>query len=109
MFHLGSNKTASAMIERMRKAVLNGALLIWAAALGMRGILETIYFDYQRQPDPATARTIPYVAKNVVVYITQNQAEVLYWLRWSFYALGVLIVICAILNEIFPPRSNKSP
>jgi hypothetical protein len=45
MFHLGSNKTASAMIERMRKAVLNGALLIWAAALGMRGILETIYFD----------------------------------------------------------------
>jgi hypothetical protein len=66
-----------------------------------------IYFDYPRNPDPATGRTVPYVVKNVIIYITENLSDVLYWLQWSFYFFGAVAVVSVILNEIWPLESNK--
>ena len=41
-----------------------------------RVVLELIYFDSPRQPDPATGRTVPFLVKNIVVYITENLSDV---------------------------------
>ena len=60
--------------------VLKGSLVIWGAAMGLRAALEMIYFDYPRQPDPAMGRTVPYMVKNTIIYMTENQNDVLYWL-----------------------------
>jgi hypothetical protein len=96
------------LVGKIIKIILKGSLVIWGAALGLRAALEMIYFDYPRQPNPAMGRTVPYMIKNIVVYITGNQNDVLYWLRWCFYPFGVLLVISAILNEIWSVRSKNS-
>jgi hypothetical protein len=95
------------LVGKIIKIVLKGTLLIWGAAMGLRAALEMIYFDYPRQPDPAMGRTVPYVVKNIVVYITENQNDVLYCLRWCFYPFGILLVISVILNEIWSQKSKK--
>ena len=67
------------MIEKLRKSVLSGAGLLLAVTIGLRGGLEMFYFDSPRRPDPETGRTVPYVMKNVTIYITDNLGNVLHW------------------------------
>jgi hypothetical protein len=90
------------LIRKIRKAVRNGALLLCVAALGLRSILELIYFDNPRQPDPATGRTAPYLVKNAVIYITDDLSAVLHWLQWGFTLFGAIVVISVILELIWP-------
>lgn len=96
------------MIRKIRKAVRNGALLLCVAALGLRSILELIYFDNPRQPDPATGRTVPYLVKNVVIYITDDLGSVLYWLQWGFSLFGAIVVVSVILELIWPIESKSA-
>ena len=91
-------------IKKLRKIILSGALSLCATSIGLRALLELLYFDSPRQADPLSGRTGPYVVKNVVIYITENLSDVLYWLRWSFYFFGALIVISVILDQIWPSR-----
>jgi hypothetical protein len=91
-------------IKKLRKIILSGALLLCAASIGLRSLLELLYFDSPRQPDPLSGRTVPYVVKNVVIYVTENLSDVLYWLQWSFYFFGALIVISVILDQIWPSK-----
>jgi len=95
-------------IKQVRKVTLSGALLLFAAAIGVRALLELLYFDSPRQPDPATGRTVPYVVKNVVIYVTQNLSDLLHWLQCSFYVFGAVIVICVILDQIWPLESRNA-
>jgi hypothetical protein len=102
-----SEMKGHALIEKIKKNVLNGAVLLCAVTIGLRAVLEMIYFDYPRRPDPATGRTVPYVVKNVTIYITENLGDVLYWLQWSFYFFGAVVVISVILDLVSPSRPNK--
>ncbi len=96
-----------ALIKKIRKAILSGAGLLLAATIGLRVVLELIYFDSPRQPDLATGRTVPFAVKNIVIYITENLSDVFYWLQWSFYFFGAVIVVSVILDLVWPLRSNK--
>jgi hypothetical protein len=100
-------RRGAALIEKIRKNVLSGAGLLLAATIGLRGGLELFYFDSPRRPDPETGRMVPYVVKNVVIYITENLSDVFYWLQWSFYFSGTVIVVSVILNMIWPSKSNS--
>jgi hypothetical protein len=91
-------------IKKLRKIILSGALSLCATSIGLRALLELLYFDSPRQPNPQSGRTVPYVVKNVVRYITENLSDVLYWLQWSFYFFGALIVISVILDHIWPSK-----
>lgn len=93
--------------KKLRKLILNGALLLFAAAIALRSILELLYFDSPRQPDPSSGRIVPYVVKNVVIYITQNLSDLLYWLQCSFYFFGAVIVVSIVANQLWPPESNN--
>jgi hypothetical protein len=95
-------------IKKVRKIILDAALVLLAAAIGLRAILELFYFDSPRQPDLPSGRTVPYVVKNVVIYITQNLSDVLCWLQYSFYVFGAVIVVSIILNRIWPLESNNA-
>jgi hypothetical protein len=94
--------------KKIRKAILNGSVLLCAASITMRGGLEMIYFDYPRRPDPATGRTVPHEVKNVIIYVTENFSDVLSWLQWSFYFFGALVVISVILDLIWPLESKDA-
>lgn len=87
---------------KILKIILSTSLVAWAAVIGLRAFLEIIYFDFPRNPDPSTARIVPYVVKNVVVYITEGQNDLLHWLRYGFYVFGVLILISFLLNLNWP-------
>ena len=50
---------------------------------------------------------MPYVVKNVVIYVTENLSDVFYWLHWSFYFLGTIVIISVILDQILSLKSNK--
>ena len=52
-------------------------------------------------------RTVPYVVKNVVIYITENLSDVFYGLQWIFYFAGAVIAASVILNIIWPSKSNN--
>jgi hypothetical protein len=90
------------LIGKIRKIVLNGAGLLLAATIGLRVGLELFYFGSPRQPDPATGRIVPYVVKNIVTYITENLSDVFYWLHWTFYFSGAVIVVSVVLNAVWP-------
>jgi hypothetical protein len=94
-------------VKMLRKVILSGALLLCATAIGLRALLELLYFDSPRRPDPLSGRTVPYVVKNVVVYITENLSEILYWLQWGFYFFGTVIVVIVVLNQIWPPETDN--
>jgi hypothetical protein len=93
--------------KKTRKAILNGAVLLCALTTVLRAVLEMIYFDYPRRPDPATGRTVPHEVKNVIIYITESLSDVLSWLQWSFYFFGALLVISVILDLIWPVESKR--
>ena len=95
------------MLEKVRRNILIGAGLLLAATIALRGGIELFYFDSPRQPDPATNRTVPYVVKNVVIYITENLSDVFYWLQWIFYFAAAVIVASVILNMILPSKSSS--
>jgi YD repeat-containing protein len=97
----------AALIERIKKNVLRGVGLLLAATIGLRVVLELLYFDSPRQPDPATGRIVPYAVKNVLIYITENLSDVFYWLQWSFYFSGAVIVVIVIVDLVWPLKSNK--
>jgi hypothetical protein len=96
-----------ALIKKIRKDILTGAGLLLAATIGLRVGLELFYFDSPRQPDPATGRVVPYVVKNVVIYITEHLSDVFYWLHWSFYFSGTVIVVSVMLDFIWPSKSQN--
>ena len=85
---------------------MSGAVLLLAAAIGSRVVLELFYFDSPRRPDPATGRVVPYVVKNIVIYITENLSDVFHWLQWIFYLSGAVIVVSVILDIIWPFESD---
>jgi hypothetical protein len=95
------------LIEKIKKNALNGAVLLCALTVGLRAVLELIYFDSPRRPDPATGRIVPYVVKNVTIYITENLGDVFFWLQWSFNFFGALVVVGAIVNLVWSLRSKK--
>jgi hypothetical protein len=95
------------MPQKIRWAVLAGAAVAWVAAMIFQGILDNTYVNYPRVPNPEIGRTVPYEVKRVVVYITKDQSAVLDWLRWVEIGSGALILISLILNQKWPPWSNK--
>jgi hypothetical protein len=99
----------ASLIEKLRKFVLNGAVLLCGMTTALRAALEMFYFDSPRHPDPATSQIVPYVVRNATIYITEHLADVFSWLHWSFYFFGAVVVLSVVLDLVWSSRSNKGP
>lgn len=75
--------------------------------IGLRGVLELFYFASPRQPDLASGRTVPYVVKNVTIYITGDLSDVFYWLYCSFNFFGAVTVISGVLSMVWLIKPKK--
>jgi hypothetical protein len=95
------------VLQKVRWAVLAGATVAWGAAWLCQAVLDNTYVSYPRVPNPELGRTVPYVAKSVVVYITEDQSIVLDWLRRIEIGSGALLLISLILSQKWPLRLNK--
>jgi hypothetical protein len=87
--------------------VLASAAFAWVAAFVANAILDFTFVDYPRVPNLELSRTVPYEVKHIVVYITENQRDILDWLQRVEIVSGVLILISLILNQIWPLGSGE--
>jgi hypothetical protein len=92
----------------MRKAIFAAAAVAWVAAIVTNGILDNSFVvNAPRTPDPSTMRTVPYVVKRVVVYISEDQLELMSWLRWIQVLSGGGILVNLLLNLKWPTSSSE--
>lgn len=90
------------MIQRIRKAVIIIFVVLLLASFGVHTVLDNEYVNYPREPDQSTGRTVPYSVKNVVVYITKSQDELIFWLTRVKILSGILVVVSIILHRKWP-------
>ena len=87
---------------KIRKIIFGAAAVVFTAAFGLDAALVNTYVGYPRAPDVATQRTVPYVAKRVLVYISEDEGKLLSWLRDIEIASGAVIALNLILNLRWP-------
>jgi hypothetical protein len=102
----GGNMESHKLLRLIRTAVLLVVGVVWVASMFTQTVLDNTYVTYPRAPDAASQRTMPYVPRHVVVYITSEQKAVLDWLRWLEISSGALVLISLVLNQKWP-LSNK--
>ena len=92
----------------MRKATLAVAAVAWVAAIVLSGQLDNSFVvSAPRAPDPSTMKTVPYVAKRVLVYVSEDQIELMSWLRWIQVLSGGVILVNGLLNLKWPISSSE--
>ena len=90
------------LVGRIRKVIFGAAAVVFTAAFILDGALVNTYVGYPRAPDVATQRTVPYVAKRVLVYISEDERKLLSWLRNIEIASGAVIALNLILSLRWP-------
>jgi hypothetical protein len=96
------------MLRRIRKAIYAAAAVTWVAAVVVKGLLDNSYvIGAPRAPDPATMRIVPYVVKRVVVYLSEEQMQVLSLLKWAQIFSGVSILVNFLLSLKWPMSSKE--
>jgi hypothetical protein len=89
--------------RRVRKAILAVAAVAWVAAVVLNGVFDDSYaIGAPRVPDPTTMRTVPYVTKRIVVYISEDQREMISWLKWIQVVSGGAILANLLLSLKWP-------
>ena len=94
------------VVQRLRRVVYLVAYVALFASMFTHLALVNTYGSYPRAPDPETSRTVPYVPRHTVVYITRGQSDFLGWVRWIEIASGALLLISLALNEKWPLSSK---
>lgn len=92
--------------QKIRKILLGVAAVIGFAALLAQAACDNTFVSYPRVPDPAIGRTVPYVAKRVLVYITEDWSTFLDWLRWIEISSFSIIFISLFVNLKWPLPSK---
>ena len=104
----GSALAESKGLKELWTAIFAAAAVAWVAAIVTNGILDNSFVvNAPRTPDPSTMRTVPYVVKRVVVYISEDQLELMSWLRWIQVLSGGGILVNLLLNLKWPTSSSE--
>jgi len=78
--------------------------IILLIAVFTNGYLSNTYFYYPQIPSPEEGKVVPFQIKSRVVYVTQDQAYYIIWLKWITYSSGIIFIATIIVNKI---NSNK--
>lgn len=94
------------MFSRVKKIIGLGAAIVLIVACFAGGILENTYVNYPRSPDPQQGRIVPHAVKGIIVYISQNQFDLLYWLGWIQISSGVIAALVILIHRGDPFKSK---
>jgi hypothetical protein len=95
------------MFLRVKKIVGLSAAVALIATCFAGGILENTYVHYPRSPDPQEGKIVPHAVKGIVVYITEGQFDLLYWLWWIQIDSGVIAALVILVHRGDPFRSRE--
>jgi hypothetical protein len=96
------------MFLKAKKLLGSAAAAVFMGACLYSGSLESSYVYYPRSPTFADGRIIPYPVKGIVVYITQDQRQLLSWLTWIEIASGAVLALVILVHGGDPFRSKKN-
>jgi hypothetical protein len=96
-----------AMFLKIKKIVGVSAAVVLIMAIFSWGILENTYVSYPRFPDPQDGRIVPHTVKGVIVYITQSQCDLLFWLGWIGIGSGVIAALVILIHRGDPFKSKE--
>jgi hypothetical protein len=95
------------MFLKIKKVVGVSAAVVLIVAVFAWGILENIYVSYPRFPYPQDGRIVPHEVKGIIVYITESQRDLLFWLRWIGISSGVIAALVILIHRGDPFRSRE--
>jgi hypothetical protein len=77
------------------------------------GLLEMTYVGWSKSPQPEIGRIIPHEVKNILVYISPDDANLNQRLKWTVIASGLLLAVCLVfsgeLNKMMNPPKPRLP
>jgi len=91
---------------KLKKIIGGSAAIIFVAAWFAHGSLESTYVRYPQFPNPEEGRTVPYVVKGIVVYITQSQQSFLSRLDWIEAGSAVIAALVILIHRGDPFKSK---
>ena len=95
------------MFLKVKKIVGLSAGLILVVAGFIHAGLQNTYVTYPRTPNQEEGRTVPYKAKGIVVYITEEQEKFLSWLMWIEIGSGMVAALVILVHRGDPFKSRK--
>ena len=102
-----SNLVMRAGVSKRKIILVTVAAWCLIAAMMLTTVFDNAYVNYSRWPVPEEARTVPYEAKGVVVYITEQQSRIMMWL-WRIEIISGLAMALSIAVIIkWPPELRK--
>ena len=94
------------MFLKVKKVLGLSAAITLIVAWFASATLENVYVNYPRSPDPQVGRTVPHAVKGIIVYITENQLDLLAWLRWIEIGSGAIAAFVILIHRGDPFRSK---
>jgi hypothetical protein len=95
------------MFLKIKKIVGVSAAIVLIVAWFALGFLENTYVTYPRPPSPQDSRTVSHAVKGIVVYITEGQQHLLFWLGRTAMGSGVIFALVLLIHRGDPFRSKK--
>lgn len=95
------------MFLKIKKIVGVSAAVVLITAVFAWGILENTYVSYPRSPNPQDGRIVPHEVKGIIVYITESQRDLLFWLKWVGIGSGAIAALVILIHRGDPFRSKE--
>ena len=95
------------MLARIRYVSLGLTGVVLVVALWISGVLDNSYVFYPTVQDPESGRIVSYHVKNIVVYLTERQIVIIYFLRIIEACAAAVILGLIISQLIWPARRNR--
>jgi len=87
------------MAHRFIQYALRAIGIIFILLFALNAGLDGDYVYNIRIPDPYLGKVIPYHVKGIIVYITKEQWNFIYWLRVVLFATGSIFISAAIVEQ----------
>jgi hypothetical protein len=95
------------MFLKIKKIVGVSAAVVLIMTVFTWGILENTYVSYPRSPDPQNGRIVPHEVKGVIVYITEGQHDLFFWLKWIGIGSAAIAALVILIHRGDPFRSKE--
>jgi hypothetical protein len=94
-------------LQTFRKVLLICSAIVGLVGGGVYTLLENEYVSYPRSPNPALGLVVPHTAKGVVVYISEQQSQLISWVTTILVLAAALILMHLVLDQKWPLRWRK--
>jgi hypothetical protein len=94
------------IVLKIRKIILKISAFSALITMMMFVFINNMYLDNLGHPNLETGNIFPYKVKGGIVYLTENQNDLVLWITWILIISYALIFISLVLGKKWP--TNKT-